>query len=225
MDVIKEMFALQAKLNTRTNGKIWRKGKTKEGRKINWYRCIYMEATEAIDSFNWKHWKNLNEQHNWQNLQVEMVDLWHFIMSAALFEGFTLGSNFDYPKPNKINTKASEHLIEHFEKIIHFALSAHLKKISEIENIINEFFRISNHLEMDKIKLYEIYVIKNQLNIFRQNHGYKNGSYQKIWQGVEDNVIAFRLMQNKTLSPEGLYQALEHNYQSSVTNLMLNKEK
>ncbi len=214
MDVIKEMFAMQAKLNTRTNGKIWREGKTKEGRKINWYRCIYMEAAEAINSFSWKHWKNINEQNNWQNLQVELVDLWHFIMSAALYEGFILSSNFNYPKPNKINTKTTEHLIEHFEEIMHLALSAHLRKTSKIEDIITQFFRVSNHLEIDKSKLYEIYVVKNQLNIFRQNHGYKNGTYQKIWQGVEDNVVAFKLMQHKTLSPDSLYQKLEEIYKN-----------
>jgi hypothetical protein len=59
MNQIKQMFELQQKLNDATNGLIWTEGATKEGRQISWLRCIYMEAAEAIDSFNWKHWKDI----------------------------------------------------------------------------------------------------------------------------------------------------------------------
>jgi hypothetical protein len=44
------MFALQKQLNDETNGEIWITGVTKENRKISWYRGIYMEVAEAIDS-------------------------------------------------------------------------------------------------------------------------------------------------------------------------------
>jgi len=35
--------------------------------------------------------------------------------------------------------------------------------------------------------LYRSYVGKNVLNFFRQDHGYRDGSYVKTWQGREDN--------------------------------------
>ena len=35
--------------------------------------------------------------------------------------------------------------------------------------------------------LFKQYVGKNVLNFFRQDHGYKDGSYIKIWNGREDN--------------------------------------
>ena len=35
--------------------------------------------------------------------------------------------------------------------------------------------------------LFAAYVGKNVLNFFRQDHGYKDGSYRKTWQGREDN--------------------------------------
>ena len=54
MNYIEQMFDLQRQLNDHTNGVMWVDGITKENRKISWYRCIYMEAAEAIDSFNWK---------------------------------------------------------------------------------------------------------------------------------------------------------------------------
>ena len=36
--------------------------------------------------------------------------------------------------------------------------------------------------------LFKTYIGKNVLNIFRQDNGYKEGIYQKIWYGEEDNV-------------------------------------
>jgi hypothetical protein len=68
---------------------IWTEGATKEGRQISWLRCIYMEAAEAIDSFNWKHWKNIESEPDLDNAKVELVDIWHFIMSEAIHFGDT----------------------------------------------------------------------------------------------------------------------------------------
>ena len=78
------MFSLQRELNNKTNGDIWLNGVTKDGREICWHRCIYMEALEAIDSFNWKHWKDINNDPDWENLVVELIDLWHMIMSELI---------------------------------------------------------------------------------------------------------------------------------------------
>ena len=40
---------------------------------------------------------------------------------------------------------------------------------------------------LDFDSLYTAYVGKNVLNFFRQDHGYKDGSYVKNWNGREDN--------------------------------------
>ena len=83
-EMLKEMFVLQQKLNDETNGKDWEKGYNKHGRIINWRRCIYMECAELIDSFNWKHWKDINIAPDWDNITIELVDIWHFVMSLGL---------------------------------------------------------------------------------------------------------------------------------------------
>jgi hypothetical protein len=63
-------------------------------------------------------------------------------------------------------------------------------------------------------ELYKRYVVKNQLNIFRQDHGYKEGTYVKYWDAVEDNIIAFNIMEEfPDLSPDQLYTKLEEEYQ------------
>jgi predicted component of viral defense system (DUF524 family) len=51
-----------------------------------------------------------------------------------------------------------------------------------------KFGRACKAFDLDFNKLYEYYVYKNVLNIFRQKHGYAEGTYQKIWNGEEDNV-------------------------------------
>jgi hypothetical protein len=40
---------------------------------------------------------------------------------------------------------------------------------------------------LDFDSLYTAYVSKNVLNFFRQDNGYKDGSYRKNWAGREDN--------------------------------------
>ena len=61
--------------------------------------------------------------------------------------------------------------------------------------------------------MYKRQVVKNQLNTFRQKNGYKDGSYIKNWGGVEDNVIAFKIMdKNPKISPEELYSKLISEY-------------
>ena len=50
MQQILEMVKLQQELNDSTNGLDWEKGLTKNGKTIDWKRCIYMEAAEISGS-------------------------------------------------------------------------------------------------------------------------------------------------------------------------------
>ena len=84
MEKIYEMLQLQNELNNDTNGTGWRNGITKNGKPINWKRCIYMESAELIDSFPWKHWKSIDAAPDFENIKIELVDIWHFIMSYLL---------------------------------------------------------------------------------------------------------------------------------------------
>jgi len=200
MNQIKQMFELQQKLNDATNGEIWTEGATQEGRQISWLRCIHMEAAEAIDSFNWKHWKDLEAPHDLDNARVELVDIWHFLMSEAIHFG-DAGFAEIYNDMKAERDTDPEKLVEILEKIIAVSASA---SVDPSKNSL---------LEMDIPELYKRYLVKNQLNTFRQDHGYKNGSYVKMWGAVEDNVVAFKIMDdNPELTPEELYEQLELAY-------------
>ena len=213
MNQIKQMFELQQQLNDNTNGKIWTEGATKDGRHISWLRCIYMEAAEAIDSFNWKHWKDIEGQPDLDNAKVELVDIWHFIMSEAIHFGDTqFAEAYEDMEPEKdINP---ELMIEILEKIVAAAAGAEVDKSQNaLYEITGLFFKALANMSMDVPELYKRYVVKNQLNTFRQDHGYKDGSYIKIWDAVEDNVIAFNIMdEHPDFTPEQLYKKLEEEY-------------
>lgn len=173
MNQIKQMFKLQQKLNDATNGLIWTEGATKEGRQISWLRCIYMEAAEAIDSFNWKHWKDLEAKHNIDNAKVELVDIWHFIMSESIHFGDTQFAEayVDITAEKELNP---ELVVEILEKLVAVAASANVDKSQNaLYDITGLFFRAVTNIGMDVPELYVRYLVKNQLNTFRQEHGYK----------------------------------------------------
>ena len=84
MDKILQMLELQQQLNDATNGLGWEDGMTKNGKPIDWKRCTYLECAELIESYPWKHWKNIDAKPDYANIKIEAVDIWHFIMSQGL---------------------------------------------------------------------------------------------------------------------------------------------
>ena len=56
---------------------------------------------------------------------------------------------------------------------------------------------------------YSIYLAKNTLNKFRSDNGYADGTYSKIWDGVEDNIVVLGIMKNNPeLTMDELYSEL-----------------
>ncbi len=224
MEKIALMLQLQADLNEATNGEKWTSGITKNNKVINWKRCIYMECAEMIDSFSWKHWKNIDKEADWANLQIEVVDVWHFIMSLAIEQdaqnaqggiGAIASAIAAVESFEKILAKnglfANENEI--MEKIEAIMLESLLKKEFHLEKLVNDFFDLVVMSGLDLETLYKLYVGKNILNQFRQDHGYKDGSYIKVWGGEEDNVVMQRVLeQNSDIAPAKLYEELEKFY-------------
>jgi len=224
MDKILLMLQLQAQLNESTNGEKWTEGVTKNGKKINWRRCIYMECAEMVDSFSWKHWKSINQEPDWNNLKIEVVDVWHFIMSLAIenysknlkggVEDLALNiSNLSsFSTINRENSRygLQDDVIEKVENIIRLAIDT---DELQLENMMSEFFDLAVMSGLDLETLYRLYVGKNILNQFRQDNGYKAGTYIKVWDGEEDNVVMKRIWEeNGDIKPELLYKELAKAY-------------
>lgn len=224
MDKILIMLQLQNQLNDSTNGDDWTKGITKNKKVINWKRCIYMECAEMIDSFSWKHWKNIDAQPDWDNLQIEVVDVWHFIISLAIENyaqqmrggvedlGIDISNMSAFSKIDLKNDKfaSQDEVMEKVESIMSIVLS---KVELDLELLISEFFDLVIMSGLDLDALYKLYVGKNILNQFRQDNGYKDGSYIKVWNGQEDNVVMKKIWEeNSDIKPDDLYRELSKVY-------------
>jgi len=214
-----EMFELQKRLNDETNGLNWELGTTKLGKEINWLRCIHMEVAELIDSTPWKHWKNIGADCDMQNLQIELVDIWHFVMSFVLQEKNVpksialVGASCNYDIAKDIDYKQ---IITESEKLSYIALTLQVNNITTdeaIKQLINQFFSCCRASGLTYEWLNKLYIGKNCLNKFRQDHGYKEGTYIKIWNGEEDNVCMVSLVDAMdTVSFDDLYSGLEEVY-------------
>ena len=65
--------------------------------------------------------------------------------------------------------------------------------------------------------LYQLYMAKNVLNMFRQANGYKDGTYVKTWDGLEDNVILMGIIKvNPAASATKLLNILQERYEATV---------
>jgi dimeric dUTPase (all-alpha-NTP-PPase superfamily) len=224
MNKILEMLKLQQELNDSTNGKNWELGTTKNGKKIDWRRCIYLEASELIDSYPWKHWKDINALPDYENIKIEIVDIWHFVMSEILriYKIKELGSIEDIAKIvstspyfqnfSLSNTKKELTIYQQIE-LVEDMIGVIFCKKDDIEALINSFLNTSSNLNLKLPELYQLYIGKNILNKFRQDHGYKEGKYIKNWNGKEDNVVMQNILnKNKEITPKELYQELENIY-------------
>ncbi|SFV54328.1 Dimeric dUTPase [hydrothermal vent metagenome] len=223
MNKINQMLTLQQDLNDATNGINWENGITKNGKLIDWKRCTYLECAELIESYPWKHWKNIDASPDYNNIKIEAVDIWHFIMSQALKEYKlndlgdinTLTKNIETIKNFDIFTKdvikTTKNYYEQIEVVEN--LIARLFDNSNIEILIESFIEVAIQSELNLDTLYNLYVGKNILNKFRQDNGYKDGTYIKIWNNQEDNVIMQNILDSEhNITPTKLYDRLKEIY-------------
>ena len=70
---------------------------------LNYSRAMQQELAELIDSVPWKWWAKY-QKFDQQNARVEVVDLFHFLISLAQVLGMSAEDIRDaYVKKNKIN--------------------------------------------------------------------------------------------------------------------------
>jgi dimeric dUTPase (all-alpha-NTP-PPase superfamily) len=185
----------------------------------NWYRAIQVEAVEAIEHHGWKWWKK--QECDMAQLRMELVDIWHFILSAELQHkhgevGLTKIEmlaqlnlrqktvQFD----NQYHILNQSNLLEKLDLLVGLAAAKRIN-LALFESLLDD-------CGMDWPTLFKQYVGKNVLNTFRQDHGYKTGTYLKIWHGREDNEHLLEVLDQIDLSAhnvrDALYQSLKERY-------------
>ena len=185
----------------------------------NWFRAIQVEGVEAIEHHGWKWWKK--QDCDMAQLRMELVDIWHFILSAAIQH-----------RHGKVAVAKLDMMAEHglVQKSVQFDNAYHvLNKITLLDKLdllvglaaakrtnLALFESVLVDCGMEWTDLYKQYVGKNVLNVFRQDHGYKTGSYLKIWEGREDNEHLIEVLNEIDLASDDvrvtLYQSLKARY-------------
>ena len=104
MDKFDEIFSMQDTLNKRIG--VNTDGMSDEDKAkwvLNYTRAMQQDISELIDSVPWKWWAKYQEFDE-QNAKVEVVDLFHFLISLAQVLGMTPEDVHEaYLKKNKVN--------------------------------------------------------------------------------------------------------------------------
>jgi len=104
MDILKDMFEKQAELNRRIGVDTTQTPEAEQPQWIlNYCRAMSQEIAELTDSVPWKWWAKY-QTYNKQNARVEIVDLFHFLISLAQVAGLTAEDVHRlYLEKNKVN--------------------------------------------------------------------------------------------------------------------------
>lgn len=194
------MLQMQNEMNTRVHP-AWR------DQNYEWYRAIWVECAELMDHYGWKWWKKQSPDRD--QVVLELIDIWHFGLSSLLQReqdeekiaaSLEAAMVADVPEQNFCRD------VEVFAQ----------QTLASKQFDPQLFSRLLSHMDISLDSLYRSYVGKNVLNFFRQDRGYKEGSYQKLWGGREDNLhlveVLDSLDSNSPSYREDVYRALASRY-------------
>lgn len=208
------MLSLQQGMNARVDPQ-WIKAR------YPYLRAVAIEGAEAIEHHGWKWWKM--QKKDLAQLQMELIDIWHFILSEILLRSADTGTD---PKQalhealeaaiatDSVTLDGVEHPYSALDLVRKLELLIAISVVRRIE--LSLFASIMSDCDLDWTELFRQYVGKNVLNMFRQDKGYKQGSYQKMWNGREDNECLVEIIHK--LNPaaadfkEAIYRELELAY-------------
>lgn len=108
-DQLRELFRMQKALNERIGVNTDAMDEAEKTKWIlNYCRAMTQELAELTDSVPWKWWAKY-QKFDEQNARVEVVDLFHFLISAAQVLGMSADDVFNaYVKKNAINFQRQE---------------------------------------------------------------------------------------------------------------------
>ena len=197
------MLGMQDKMNQKVHAE-W------IAQQFEWYRAIWIECGELVEHYGYKWWKK--QTPDIDQVKLEVIDIWHFGMSALFTDTLTqeqLAQQMadalqGYTYQGAGVREATEALAQHSLASKGFSVPL--------------FWDLLHAVDMSFEDLYRQYVGKNVLNFFRQDHGYKDGSYIKQWQGREDNEhlveILAELDSNSDRYSDDVYRALSERYRT-----------
>lgn len=196
-------------------------------RQLAWHRAIYVEAAEFLEHLGtWKWWKK--GEPDFPQANMELVDIWHFGLSWYI-ERF--GQPLDSEALSTAITRrikeavatlpASEDTFYVTPEMRHEAVDRLVHSAGGRLFNTEAFVQLIAYCGMNFDVLFQRYVGKNMLNRFRQENGYKQGTYIKVWAEQEDNVHLDSILDSLTELPavdlpREVHRQLTLRYQQTV---------
>ncbi|RUO74961.1 hypothetical protein CWI80_06440 [Pseudidiomarina sediminum] len=177
-------------------------------------KAILVELGEYFEHTAYKWWKK--QSADWDQANMELIDILHFAISDAVEHACQRGLD------QAAATDAVAQLIGQS-----FAAPVSVKDGKELivamaqdgaatASLVcgEQFFAALAAMLVaaygDADTAYLTYIGKNALNNLRQQRGYKQGTYIKMWHGEEDNEVMMRLLSEHQTTIVGAPQPLAH---------------
>ena len=225
LEEIQTLLAMQDELNTYIHPE-W---KTQN---FDWGFAIIDEVCEIREHLGWKWWKEGYQcgitEANRKQVQLEVIDILHFVLSLALEA--RIG-------PERVRDWISQSYGSYTVTDMVMACTSMIFLVScESADYFEGWNDLAVSVDLTKEEVLETYIQKFVLNKFRQDHGYKDGTYYKTWKSEitiggatvpvykEDNEVLADLIQSRkeygleVTNQEGLYNEL-----LTLYNTRLNK--
>jgi len=179
---------------------------------FEWYRAVWIECGELIEHYGYKWWKK--QDADLEQVRLEVIDIWHFGLSALFREDKGIeqiaseieAELADFRHAGLGVREATEELALHCLQTRSFSPA--------------RFWELMLSAGLNFEGLYSAYVGKNVLNFFRQDNGYKTGTYVKNWAGREDNEhlvdLVATLDKGAVDFSDQVYRALQNRYRELV---------
>lgn len=175
---IATMLEMQHAMNTKVHEKWF-------DQNYEWYRAIWIECAEMLEHFGWKWWKH--QKPDVEQVKMELVDIFHFGLSSRIDGELTFDEIAEELAGEMLEPQVKDNFKQTLEVLAGQAvLYQHFDGTS--------FAGCMAQIEMPFEELFKSYVGKNTLNFFRQDNGYKDGSYIKEWNGQEDNEVLVEIL-------------------------------
>lgn len=231
---IVQMFELQDSMNSKVHPE-WRTHIWPHlGAPARWTRAIRDELiAEIIPKIGWKWWKATDSMELGLQTKLELVDIWHFLLSELLrvsaldvVSQATLESTIESHLESHIDLGRRDaqdvsHLRKYILDIIEVYIATTLdydrkctlysindgihasRDVQDLYQLIDGFGVLMGLFGMTIVELNNWYLAKNALNVFRQQNGYKSGEYVKLWDNENEDNYFLEVIVTDVLSVNG----------------------
>ena len=159
-------------------------------------KAILVELGEYFEHTAYKWWKK--QTADWAQANMELIDILHFAISDAIENAYAAQQQApaDVVAQLILNGAAANQTITDGKELV-AALAQDGTPAKPLQcgaEFFNKLMAALVDAYGDANTVYLTYVGKNALNNLRQQRGYKQGTYIKMWQGREDNEVMMALL-------------------------------